>query len=1188
MNKFGSCKHRLVAALALASAIAAPQWAGAQIVTNWAAFNDHRPGPLIPPHVPVRTNWGTARWVTTYDMGAPADTPASPLTNFLNGQRLSATVTFTRTGAPDDFGTVSNDGPRTNTPAGELFFGIVDLSNDGIVGVDQSDGAYVTITFNNLDPFKRYLFRGTGARGGGYLPRWSVATITNALEWIDAHTVGVGSPGLLTSNNYPANLGVGQVAWNSGDNVEGDLIGWDFIAPAGDGSFSIVCGQYLGPHPQGVADSDYAYSFGAMLLAEVEAAAPLITTNPPALSTVEQNRPFSLEVAATGTPLLYQWYKEGLGEIPGATFPVFTVSQAALGDAGNYYAVVYNPLGRATSAVAQVIVNQDVTPPTVATAFSYPTVPWGGVGGTLNQIIIEFDELVAPGSAGNRLNYTIAGLGNPASVIVTNQQSVVLVLSFPLAEDTDYTVTASGIVDIVGNAAGPIQKTFHSWVQGPGNGLLLEAFDAGVGVEVATLTASPNFPDNAFLRTNLWAFESRLVFPDDTQEQYGSRIRGVFIPPVSGDWVFFLRTYDRGEFHLNPNGLDSAGKQLVVAETTGNEPRDWNKFQSTPIRLRAGQAYYIESLQKADAGTGNGADAIKVAARLAGTGQPALGVAITELDTNAVYGAPLCAPFAPRDLGGTLTIVQQPANVATENFHTATFSVQVSNPSGLPVSYQWSRDGAEIPGANGPSYSFQATLADSGATFSVRAAKLGSVVTSSTASLSVVPDVTPPTVFGARGHYPLNRAIVSFSEEVAQGSAEDLFSYGTDGTFGVVSAVRDATRTNVVLTFDTVLQPDNVYSLTINFVEDLSGQVMTEAANVTFRTWVRSRGFALEELYLDIGAGTLVSDLTGSTKFPNSPDVVTWVTTLEGPYNSDDNYGTRLSGWLAPPVDGDYLLYMCSDDGGELRLSADDDPAGLQLIAQETSYNPLQTWTGDRAGGTRGTPPSNISTNPIAMFGGSLYAFEALAKEGGGDDNLGVTWQIPGQPVPVNNSPGIAGAHLYCLADPVGASVTIIQQPADFPVATLPATATFTVGAEATVQGAPNATLITYLWQRDDGAGFNDILGAYGSGYSVVVGQADVGARFRALVFSPGASATSASATVGGTSRPTVSISRQGNVIRVSWPLPGTGITLQQAPSLEGIPVWTTVPPNTYQTDATSVYVEVVLPAANAFYRLSQ
>ena len=100
------------------------------------------------------------------------------------------------------------------------------------------------------------------------------------------------------------------------------MIGWDFISPFPDGTFSITVKQYTGATPGAAgatANGPYGYGFGALLLAEVEVAAPAITVNPPAVTTVEQNRPIRLSVTATGTPLLYQWYKQGVGAIAGAT-----------------------------------------------------------------------------------------------------------------------------------------------------------------------------------------------------------------------------------------------------------------------------------------------------------------------------------------------------------------------------------------------------------------------------------------------------------------------------------------------------------------------------------------------------------------------------------------------------------------------------------------------------------------------------------------------------------------------------------------------------------------------------------------------------------------------------------------------------------------------------------------------------
>ena len=817
MKSLHTSRAPLHSLLILSAWIGVTVAAHAQIHTNWAAYNDHRPST-----VPVASGWKiTAPNVTGFDMGAPADAGGS-LIDFFTGQTLPASVTFTRSGAPNDFPTVTRPIP-TNTPAAQIFYGICDLSNDGIVGVDTVGEVTnsVIITFSGLDPSKHYLFRGTGARNGGYAPRWTVATIS-ADNWVDAHLNGTG-PGVITSNNFPNTLGAGQAAWNSGHNAQGAVVGWDFIAPHFDGTFTIVTEQYIGPTPNGgqALIDNYGYSFGACLLAEVEVAPPVITTSPTPVVNVEQNRPFSLSVAASGTPLLYQWYKEGSGKIAGATFPTFSVAKAAVADSGRYYAVVYNPLANATSSVSQVNVSADTTAPTVAAAISYPTVDPTGLSAAMDQIILEFNETVAAASVSSPDSYTVPGGGHPLSVIVTNDRTVVLLLGTPLAENTDYTVTTTGARDEVGNVAGSKTTSFHSWVSGIGNGLLFEAFSAGAGVEVDTLLASPNYPDNAFLRANLPIFDTRVVFPDDTQEQYGGRIRGVFIPPVSGNWSFFMRTFDRGVVYFNPNGTDPDGKQEILRESTGNPPRNWDKFSSSLFALRAGQPYYIEALYKADTGV----DVMKVAARLQGTGVPTpVDTPDAMVDPNSVGGAFVGFPLAPRDLGGSLTIQEDLANVTAEELNPAVFSLKLNNPSLLPLQYQWYRDGAPISGANGPTYTIQPTIAvDQGATFSVQVAKPGSVVTSRTATLTVIRDTHPPRIIQVTSSPTnLSSIVLKFNEIVNGQEAADFLNYALSGNIGVTLATLEADGQTVTLTLSMDMVANDSYQLQVSNVRDLS------------------------------------------------------------------------------------------------------------------------------------------------------------------------------------------------------------------------------------------------------------------------------------------------------------------------------------------------------------------------------
>ena len=221
--------------LAVAAGLAMTSMASAQI-TNWVAYNDHRPSTT-----PLANGWAiTAPNVTGYNMGAPADPTANPLTDFRTGNPLTATVSFAATGPVDDFGARGRP-LATNTPMGRMFYGICDLSNDGVLGVravpPNTTEAFVTVTFGGLDPAKRYIFRGSDSRNGGYGTRWSVATIS-AEGWTDAHINGAGGPGVLTANNFPtAGFTAPTLKARSSDGMTSPLLG---MAPSPSRSSNIL------------------------------------------------------------------------------------------------------------------------------------------------------------------------------------------------------------------------------------------------------------------------------------------------------------------------------------------------------------------------------------------------------------------------------------------------------------------------------------------------------------------------------------------------------------------------------------------------------------------------------------------------------------------------------------------------------------------------------------------------------------------------------------------------------------------------------------------------------------------------------------------------------------------------------------------------------------------------------------
>ncbi|MEQ1752027.1 MAG: putative Ig domain-containing protein, partial [Prosthecobacter sp.] len=157
-------------------------------------------------------------------------------------------------------------------------------------------------------------------------------------------------------------------------------------------------------------------------------------------------------------------------------------------------------------------------------------------------------------------------------------------------------------------------------------------------------------------------------------------------------------------------------------------------------------------------------------------------------------------------------------------------------------------------------------------------------------------------------------------------------------------------------------------------------------------------GSILREWWLNIGSGVLVQNLTSNAAYPDSPSGSNQPTSFEAPTNIDDNYGTRMRGWVHPPITGQYRFWIASDDEGQLRLSANDTPAAATQRASVPVYSDPRLWT---------KYPEQQSVL-ITLQAGQRYYIEALMKEGGGGDHLAVAWQLPGTSGPEV----IAGSYL--------------------------------------------------------------------------------------------------------------------------------------------------------------------------------
>ncbi len=127
-------------------------------------------------------------------------------------------------------------------------------------------------------------------------------------------------------------------------------------------------------------------------------------------------------------------------------------------------------------------------------------------------------------------------------------------------------------------------------------GLTRNLYNGIGGDAVLNLTRSPLFPDRPTDTSVLSEFEA----PSNVGDNYGQRLWGYVIPPLTGNYRFWIASDDESELRLSLDDQSSNARRIAyVRGWTGQ--RDWTSTtiqRSALIFLDAGEAYYIEALMK--------------------------------------------------------------------------------------------------------------------------------------------------------------------------------------------------------------------------------------------------------------------------------------------------------------------------------------------------------------------------------------------------------------------------------------------------------------------------------------------------------------------------------------------------------------------------------------------------------------
>ena len=528
-------------------------------------------------------------------------------------------------------------------------------------------------------------------------------------------------------------------------------------------------------HQQGNGTSDDVFG---MALNGVRPVAPVdLTPNQPTNRTLLQFRSSVLTVSASGSPApSYQWYEDG-NAIAGANSASLTITNESPDTVTkNYYCNVANGLGSFDSRVAAVLFTSDSVAPRVI-----------GVSqaGPFNLVTVTFDEVVEFDSAVNQFTYgAIDGANNridPVTVTLNpNGSSVTVDYGVELLPGTLYTMNVVDVRDLAGNPmVAEVLFPFTTWVPSECGGVLFETFDTSAasggidGSVITMLTGNANYPNNPRETYRLNSFSSRGAYTDDSHEQYGGRMRALFIPPSSGNWVFYLSSDDAGQLFLNPTGPGEGGKIMIQQETGCCGA--YSAHASAPYALEGGKAYYLEAIYK----EGGGGDYCHVWAGPQGTPPPSAAAAsLTPAD--AIPGSMLGSPAAPANVAGSFTITTQPADRTAVPNATATFSVGTS--SDALKCYQWFRDGVAIPNAVNSQYRLVVQNSDNGAVFSVVVSIIGgNTATSGNATLTVGADTIRPTVLSVAANAAGTQITVTYSEAMDPTSSASAANYTVAG-----------------------------------------------------------------------------------------------------------------------------------------------------------------------------------------------------------------------------------------------------------------------------------------------------------------------------------------------------------------------------------------------------------------------
>ena len=521
----------------------------------------------------------------------------------------------------------------------------------------------------------------------------------------------------------------------------------------------------------------------------------------PASQTVTAGQAATFTVTANGAaPLSYQWRRNSTN-INGATAAAYTTPATTSSDNGTKFdVVVSNAKGSVTSNAAMLTVSAAAVAPTITTQPASQTV-----------------------TAGQAATFTVAATGTAPLTYQWQKNGSAISGATASTYTTAATTTGdsgSSFKVVVTNSKGSVTSSAAT-------------LTVNAAVVAPTITSQPGSQTVTAGQTATFSVTASGTAPLSYQwKKNGTNISGAtsasYTTPATttGDsGSSFTVTVSNTAGSVTSGAATLTVTSAAVAPSITSQPtnKTVTAGQTATFVVTANGTAPLSYQWKKNGTNISGATSASYTTPATTTGDSGSSFTVTVSNTTgSVTSNAATLTVSPAAVAPAITT--QPSNQTVTAGQTATFMVAATGTA--PLSYQWKKNGTNISGATGSTYTTPATTTgDSGSSFTVVVSNTAGSIASGTATLTVNPAPVAPTVVTQPSNQTVTAGQTATFSVTAGGSAPLSYQWKKNGT-----AIAGATSSTYTTPATTTADSGAVFNVTIT---NTAGSVTSGNATLT-------------------------------------------------------------------------------------------------------------------------------------------------------------------------------------------------------------------------------------------------------------------------------------------------------------------------------------------------------------------